>query len=98
MNKIRVVDGYVNRLDGVSWCPLDAGLFKMNTDATVDVVNGKVSCGIIIRDCGGSVMASSVQPISTGFSAPVAEAMAMLRGLIFAHDSGLFPCILLLPR
>ncbi|KAK3219570.1 hypothetical protein Dsin_013540 [Dipteronia sinensis] len=94
VNKAGVVDGCVNRLNGVSWCPQDTGFYKLNTDAAVDDVNGKVSCGIIIRDCDGSVMASSVQLISTGFSAQVAEAMAMLRGFIFAYDSGLFPCIL----
>ncbi|KAK2649550.1 hypothetical protein Ddye_017039 [Dipteronia dyeriana] len=93
-NYARLSVGSVNMLDSVSWCPPDTGIFKMITDAEMDVTNGKVSLGIIIRDCDGCVMASSVQPLSCRVSAQVAEALAMLKGLNFAIEFGLVPCTL----
>ncbi|KAK2637132.1 hypothetical protein Ddye_031924 [Dipteronia dyeriana] len=66
------------------WKPPAEGLFKINTDAAINGSLGHVGIGIIIRDSAGHVMASS--------SPQSAEAVAILRGLQLARDSGLWPC------
>ncbi|KAK1577682.1 hypothetical protein Q3G72_023807 [Acer saccharum] len=77
-----------------SWLPPEVGCFKLNVHAAVDASNGRVGVGLVLRDYAGIVLASSVQPIQSPFSALVAEALAILRGLHFAFDTGLFPCTL----
>ncbi|KAK3183290.1 hypothetical protein Dsin_030576 [Dipteronia sinensis] len=39
-------------------------------------------------------MASSAQKISAGYDSLIAEAMAVLKGLQFSHNAGLWPCVL----
>ncbi|KAK1550678.1 hypothetical protein Q3G72_022938 [Acer saccharum] len=82
----------VSRVADISWCTPDEGRFKVNTDATVDLVNGKVGIGVIIKDNLGDVLASSSQPVMALLYAAIAEALATYRGLVFAFDSGLLPC------
>ncbi|KAK3230173.1 hypothetical protein Dsin_002054 [Dipteronia sinensis] len=69
------------------------GYFKVNTNAAVDVVSGKVGIGMVIRDHLREVLASGSQPIMVGLSPDIAEAHVIYRGLIFAKDSGLLPCM-----
>ncbi|KAK2656308.1 hypothetical protein Ddye_009360 [Dipteronia dyeriana] len=71
-----------------------AGIFRINTDATIQDSNQLIGVGEIVRDSGGQVLASSVQRFSTCFSPHVAEATTILRGLLFAVDSGLLPAVL----
>ncbi|KAK2638091.1 hypothetical protein Ddye_025886 [Dipteronia dyeriana] len=54
---------------------------------------GRVGYGIAIRNHVGAVLASSTQVAGAFFSPMVAEAMAILTGLEFAQESGLFPCM-----
>ncbi|KAI9161165.1 hypothetical protein LWI28_015046 [Acer negundo] len=54
---------------------------------------GRVGFGIIIRDCEGNVLASSAQAMLANFSPQLAEAMAFMKGIQFAYDSGLWPCL-----
>ncbi|KAK2635971.1 hypothetical protein Ddye_030763 [Dipteronia dyeriana] len=83
----------VDRVGLVRWIPPSSGLFKINTDATIDGHNGKVGIGIIIRDAAGEVLASSALPISAGFNSQIAEATAILKGLQLGISLGLRPCV-----
>ncbi|KAK3224581.1 hypothetical protein Dsin_004443 [Dipteronia sinensis] len=74
------------------WRPPDPGLYKVNTDAALDVGGRKTGIGLIIRNCFGEVIASSAQPVLAGYSHIVAEALAIFKGLQFARDTGLVPC------
>ncbi|KAK3188750.1 hypothetical protein Dsin_028311 [Dipteronia sinensis] len=74
-----------------SWRLLDVSLFKVNFDAAIDAVWGRVRIGLIICDSGGLVMALCDQKIAIVYSPHVAEAIAILRGIQFAMDSGLVP-------
>ncbi|TXG70342.1 hypothetical protein EZV62_005277 [Acer yangbiense] len=100
VDEFRHANGKDGRVENVGcilvppWRPPDSGLFKVNTDATIDVEGNKVGIWVIIRDCRGSVMASSAQPISAAFSPQVTEAVAILRDLHLALDCGLLPCSL----
>ncbi|KAK3219713.1 hypothetical protein Dsin_013683 [Dipteronia sinensis] len=51
--------------DRPSWCPPSVDSYKINTDAAIDVANGNVGIGIIIRDHRGQVMASSARMDTT---------------------------------
>ncbi|TXG46802.1 hypothetical protein EZV62_026096 [Acer yangbiense] len=66
---------------------------ELNRDIKAKQPVGTVRVGIIVRDWTGSVLGSSAQTISAGFSPLVAEAIALLRGLCFARDVGLWPCL-----
>ncbi|KAK2656122.1 hypothetical protein Ddye_009174 [Dipteronia dyeriana] len=70
------------------WVPPPPGGFKVNTDAALDAQEGCIGVGIIIRNEVGDVMASSAQKVLGGFSVPVAEVVAILKGMQFAfiHD------------
>ncbi|KAK2635434.1 hypothetical protein Ddye_030226 [Dipteronia dyeriana] len=77
-----------------SWRPLDNGFFKINTDASIDASRGRVGIGAIIRDHEGMVLASCAQVIQLNYSPVLAEAIAILKGLRFAVESGIWPCMI----
>ncbi|KAK1551128.1 hypothetical protein Q3G72_030748 [Acer saccharum] len=77
----------------VRWIPPPPWVFKINSDAAMDVKLGKVGVGIIIRNVRGDVLSSSPQPISAGFGVQIAECVALLRGLQLGVSLGLVPCI-----
>ncbi|KAH7570019.1 hypothetical protein JRO89_XS05G0033100 [Xanthoceras sorbifolium] len=70
------------------WSPPAAGLWKINTDAALDLDRGLVGIGVVVRDHQGLVCGSSAQCIRAHFSPLVAEGTALLRGLLFAVDLG----------
>ncbi|KAK2645061.1 hypothetical protein Ddye_020256 [Dipteronia dyeriana] len=74
--------------------PLDAGLFKINTDAAIDASTGRVGVGVIIRDYNGMVIASCTQSIYLNYSLVLVESVVVLRGLRFAFKSGIWPCVI----
>ncbi|KAK2645591.1 hypothetical protein Ddye_020786 [Dipteronia dyeriana] len=78
---------------GIHWKLPSTGMSKINTDAAIDGVNGKVGIGIIIRSDAGKVLASGAQVIFTSYSAQVTEAMAILRGFQLGMSLGLGPCV-----
>ncbi|KAK0603417.1 hypothetical protein LWI29_004743 [Acer saccharum] len=71
------------------WQPPSSGLYKLNTDASLDSTSQRIGLGMVIRDQEGFVMGSSAQRVDVNFSPKVAEALAILRGLIFAVDTRL---------
>ncbi|KAL5826304.1 hypothetical protein ACOSQ4_018101 [Xanthoceras sorbifolium] len=70
------------------WSPPAAGLWKINTDAALDLDRGLVGIGVVVRDHQGLVCGSCAQCIRAHFSPLVAEGTALLRGLLFAVDLG----------
>ncbi|KAK2649997.1 hypothetical protein Ddye_017486 [Dipteronia dyeriana] len=81
-------------LEFVKWRPPVGGFYKINTDATL--VEGKtvVGVGAVIRNHLGQVMASTAQRLEVSISTKLAEAMAILRGIVFTVDSGLVPTVI----
>ncbi|KAK3184746.1 hypothetical protein Dsin_032032 [Dipteronia sinensis] len=67
------------------------GVYKLNTDAAVNSKNNCVGQGLVIRNHRGMVMASSAQNMDMLVTPYVAEAMAILKGLVFVVDIGLLP-------
>ncbi|KAK2652270.1 hypothetical protein Ddye_012126 [Dipteronia dyeriana] len=70
-----------------------ASVYKINTDAAMDVDRQGISVGVVIRDHQGFVMDSSSQWIEACYSPQVAEAVAILRGIDFAIDTNLVPTV-----
>ncbi|KAK3204209.1 hypothetical protein Dsin_018255 [Dipteronia sinensis] len=62
-------------------------------DAALDLGRNCVGLGIIIHDCFGEVMAVAAMRVNAGYSPLVAEAVALLRGMEFAWDTGLHPAV-----
>ncbi|KAK3206532.1 hypothetical protein Dsin_020578 [Dipteronia sinensis] len=78
----------------LAWKPPPHGTYKINTDAAFDGVGQVIGIGIVIQDESGNViMASSSQRIIATYSPQVAEAVAVLRGLQLACDTGLAPVV-----
>ncbi|TXG55030.1 hypothetical protein EZV62_020286 [Acer yangbiense] len=71
--------------------PPESENFKLNVDAAIDKDRGRVGIGLIIRDCNGEVLASCAQRIDDFCTPMVAEAVAILRGLMFAREVGIWP-------
>lgn len=76
-----------------SWRPSDASLFKVNTEARIDLGKNRTGSGAIIRDYRGLVMASCAQNLTMAFPPLLAEAVGILRSICFAWESGLSPCL-----
>ncbi|KAK2638598.1 hypothetical protein Ddye_026393 [Dipteronia dyeriana] len=70
-----------------SWSPLDQGIYKINSDAAIDVNRIRIGTGDIIRDYRGLVMTSCTQMSPVNFSHHMAEALAILCGLRLAANS-----------
>ncbi|XP_062114030.1 uncharacterized protein LOC133825048 [Humulus lupulus] len=70
------------------WRPPSMGRVKLNCDASLDAVGMKIGCGAVVHDSSGSSLASTAVPFSSSMSAPVAEAMAVLQGLLLCSRLG----------
>ncbi|KAK3224580.1 hypothetical protein Dsin_004442 [Dipteronia sinensis] len=81
----------VNHLVAESWRPPDLDQTKINTDAALDSVKRKVRLGDIIRNSRGDVLGSRSCLLMAKHSHEVAEGLAILHGLVFAHEVGLLP-------
>ncbi|KAK2645624.1 hypothetical protein Ddye_020819 [Dipteronia dyeriana] len=73
----------------IRWRPPRPDVFKINTDdAAQDLGRGRVGMGIIIiHDCSGEVTVVVDMCQNAGYSAPVAEAVALLHGMECALDT-----------
>ncbi|KAK1566722.1 hypothetical protein Q3G72_003368 [Acer saccharum] len=69
------------------------GIYKLNTDASLDACSHHIGLGFVIRDCVGAIMATNAQRVEVNLTPKLAEALAILRGFTFAIDSGLLPII-----
>ncbi|KAL5817062.1 hypothetical protein ACOSQ3_025440 [Xanthoceras sorbifolium] len=73
----------------VKWHPPNSNCYKFNTDASIDDHKNCTGLGVIIRDSRGLVMASCVKGFDSLYSPPIAEALAILRGITLAVETGL---------
>ncbi|KAL5750380.1 hypothetical protein ACOSP7_024983 [Xanthoceras sorbifolium] len=73
----------------VKWHPPNSNCYKINTDASIDDHKNCTGLGVIIRDSRGLVMASCVKGFDSLYSPPIAEALAILRGITLAVETGL---------
>ncbi|KAK0606888.1 hypothetical protein LWI29_005679 [Acer saccharum] len=73
----------------VRWRLPIVGLYKLNTDTSLDSSSQWIGLGMVIRDQDGNVMASSTQRVEANFSPKVADALTILWGFTFAIDTGL---------
>lgn len=80
-------------LEVIKWVPSKLGSFKLNTNAAIDLRSRRVGIGVIIRDSAGCVLASSAQVVNTKLSLVLAKVLSVLRGMRFARETGLWPCL-----
>ncbi|KAK3188418.1 hypothetical protein Dsin_027979 [Dipteronia sinensis] len=73
------------------WHAPNEGVYKLNTDAAVDLENNCFGLSMVIKNHLGMVMACSSQKVVRLVSPYVAEAMTTLKGIIFVTDTGLQP-------
>ncbi|KAK2654361.1 hypothetical protein Ddye_014217 [Dipteronia dyeriana] len=78
----------------VKWQPPTEGHYKVNCDASLDVQNQVVGIGLIICDSFGLVMAAAAQRIRASYSPLIAEVVAVLHGVDFAVNTGLWPLLI----
>ncbi|KAL5794121.1 hypothetical protein ACOSP7_002715 [Xanthoceras sorbifolium] len=74
----------------VKWHPPNSDCYKINTDASIDDHKNRTGLGVI-RDSRGLAMASCVKGFDSLYSPPIAEALAILRGITLAVETGLLP-------
>ncbi|KAL5834741.1 hypothetical protein ACOSQ3_014336 [Xanthoceras sorbifolium] len=79
---------------GTRWTAAAYNCFKINTDAAIGEQLRVTGLGIVIRDHNGAALVSSAQYLGSAFPVHLAEAIGVLRGLLFAKDSGLLPATL----
>ncbi|KAK3221985.1 hypothetical protein Dsin_009010 [Dipteronia sinensis] len=77
----------------IRWQPPLEGHYKVNPDAAIDIQQGRLGLGFVIRECQGFVLASGASRLEVEYSPKVAEATAILRGINFALETGLTPTI-----
>ncbi|KAH7565686.1 hypothetical protein JRO89_XS08G0000300 [Xanthoceras sorbifolium] len=74
----------------VRWIPPIEGFSKLNFDVAIDLQNGRVGLGVVIRDQLGKVLLSSSSVIEGDFDPEAAEALALRFGLTLAAEAGIF--------
>ncbi|KAK0593219.1 hypothetical protein LWI29_033116 [Acer saccharum] len=71
------------------WKPSVNDTYKVNRYAVLDLQNGQMGIGVIIRNSGGMVLASCSLVSDGNLSPKVAKLLAILRCLQFGIDCGL---------
>ena len=61
----------------VVWTPPNLGVYKLNTDATIDRASECVGFGLVLCDLEGFVVAVSSQKVTTTFAPQVTEVIAI---------------------
>ncbi|KAL5846637.1 hypothetical protein ACOSQ3_010161 [Xanthoceras sorbifolium] len=91
-------------VDFVSWCRSGgdpfagrsappAGIFKLNVDATWNKSSGRFGLGIVVRQVRGDVVLAAALSFKGGTDMAVAEARAVLEGLVLAGSRGFCPLL-----
>ncbi|KAK4856387.1 hypothetical protein QYF36_016998 [Acer negundo] len=77
------------------WCPPSAKHFKLNTYASLNTRHDYVGVGhrAVIKDHRGLVNAASSQWIDMRFMVEIAKAVAVLRGIVLAMETGVVPIV-----
>ncbi|PON87267.1 Ribonuclease H-like domain containing protein [Trema orientale] len=69
------------------WHPPELGVLKLNVDAAVNLGEGTIGVGAVIRDYKGDVMGAMAKRIKGSFDPYIAECFAIREGLAFAKES-----------
>ncbi|TXG48983.1 hypothetical protein EZV62_024858 [Acer yangbiense] len=69
-------------------------MFKINTDAALDIQENYVGIAVVIRNFQGKVMLSFCKNFQACYSPQIAEALAVVEGLRLAKNGGFFPAVL----
>ncbi|KAL5790424.1 hypothetical protein ACOSQ2_005312 [Xanthoceras sorbifolium] len=72
----------------IRWIPPITGGFKLNTDAALDFKNLRTDLGAVVRDHLGKLVLSGMTSFTGLLSPAVAEAKAILFGLLMAFEGG----------
>ncbi|KAK2649144.1 hypothetical protein Ddye_016633 [Dipteronia dyeriana] len=81
----------IRSTESVDWEAPMWGVYKLNADAAVNATGGSIGIDTIIRDSEGFVLAVTAHPIRSSFPPQVAEALAILGGIVLAKDSSFWP-------
>jgi hypothetical protein len=78
----------------VKWSPPTVGVVKANWDVAVDMKNGKLGYGCVIRDSSGNLQAASCHVEFLMVDPVVGEALAALHTVEFCRDKGFSSIVL----
>ncbi|KAL5767136.1 hypothetical protein ACOSP7_013710 [Xanthoceras sorbifolium] len=70
-----------------------AAVFKLNVDASCDMLSGCLSLGMVVRNATGIAVFVAVVPLKFRADVEVAEARAILAGIQLAGQRGLLPLL-----
>ncbi|KAL5818224.1 hypothetical protein ACOSQ3_022121 [Xanthoceras sorbifolium] len=70
-----------------------AAVFKLNVDASCDVLSGYSGLGVVVRNAIEIVMFAAAVPLKFCTDVEVAEAKAILAGIQLAVERGLLPLL-----
>ncbi|KAK2655007.1 hypothetical protein Ddye_008059 [Dipteronia dyeriana] len=73
------------------WSLPSYGCFKLNTDAVIDLEKDSFGVGIVIMEDKGALVLAAAFSWVWRVSVKVVEAKAILEGMLFTKDLGLFP-------
>ncbi|KAF4354598.1 hypothetical protein F8388_009589 [Cannabis sativa] len=74
--------------DPLTWTPPNVGKLKVDVDTSIDSINRKVRISVVLCNHLGVTLASGVVPISAFLSLSIAEAIAVLQGLLLCLRLG----------
>ncbi|KAL5818285.1 hypothetical protein ACOSQ4_022127 [Xanthoceras sorbifolium] len=75
------------------WKAHPAAVFKLNVDASCDVLSGCSGLGVVVRNATGIVVFATAVPLKFCTDVEVAEAKAILAGIQLAAERGLLPLL-----
>ncbi|KAL5778514.1 hypothetical protein ACOSQ2_009251 [Xanthoceras sorbifolium] len=70
-----------------------AAVFKLNVDASCDVLSGCSGLGVVVRNVSGIVVFAAAVPLKFCGDVEVAKARAILAGIQLAAERGLLPLL-----
>ena len=78
----------------VIWEPPQLGWFKLNTNVAMDIQNGKVSYGVVIRNHEVLVMLAGTDFGNYSEDVAITKAEAIRFGILLAKETGLSPLMI----
>jgi hypothetical protein len=69
-----------------SWSPPPSGVFKINWDASLSVVKGRLGIGVIVRDCNGVCLGARSVTKQVKVDPKTAEVIAALYAMQFSKE------------
>ncbi|KAL5754888.1 hypothetical protein ACOSP7_023108 [Xanthoceras sorbifolium] len=85
--------GSYNYRKKAHWLAPPAAVFKLNLDASCDMLSGCSALGVVVRNATGLAVFAAVVPLKFCADVEVAEARAILAGIQLAAQRGLLPLL-----